>query len=147
MGRNPWLQVVRTVHGYGYAFSADVEVDEPHPPAALQPARTLCWLVCGNREFALADGEHIAGRSPDLSLWLDSPKVSRHHARLVVRGSRATIEDLGSKNGTFVQRARISAPTPLEPGDEVRIGRFRLIFRVGGSAGSTETDVVSRAPE
>jgi DNA-binding winged helix-turn-helix (wHTH) protein len=137
--------IVRTVHGYGYAFAAEVEVDESGATGTVPPVRPHCWLVCGTREFALADGEHVVGRNPEVSVWLESPKVSRHHARLIVRGSRATIEDLGSKNGTYVRRARISGPTELELGDEIRIGRFTLIFRVEETAGPTETDIVTRA--
>lgn len=136
--------IVRTVHGYGYAFTADVANDESVATETVRPVRPHCWLVCGTREFALADGDHVVGRSPEVSVWLESPKVSRHHARLIVRGPHATIEDLGSKNGTHVRSARISGPTELELGDEIRIGRFTLVFRVDGTAGPTETDIVTR---
>ena len=50
----------------------------------------------------LAEGENIIGRGVDASVWIDAPGISRHHARIVVREGTATLEDLGSKNGTYV---------------------------------------------
>jgi DNA-binding winged helix-turn-helix (wHTH) protein len=136
--------IVRTVHGFGYAFVAEV-IEDPAPPNGVdEPARAPCWLVCGSREFPLTDGEHIVGREPDAHVCLESPKVSRRHARFTVRGLSVTIEDLASKNGTSVRGARISAPLGLEPGDEIEIGPFTLVFRVGVEPGSTETAITSR---
>ena len=134
-------RIVRTVHRYGYAFASDVEEELGGAPASVSGG-ALCWLMCGPREFALPDGEHVAGREPNVGIWLDSPKVSRRHARIVVIGDRATIEDLGSKNGTFVRDVRISAPTPLQSRDEVRIGPFTLIFLISGKPEETEPDVL-----
>ena len=73
------------------------------------------------------DGEHIVGREPGVSIRLDSPKVSRHHARVTASGRAVSVEDLGSKNGTFVRGVRIGEPTRLEPGDDVQIGPIKLI--------------------
>ena len=129
--------IIRTVHGYGYAFVGEV-VDE-RPPAPDAIPRHMCWLVMGRRRFPLAEGEQIVGREPDASVWLDSPKVSRRHARLLVTGSRAIIEDLDSKNGTFVRGQRIFAPRALEPGDRIGIGPIALTFRVVRASRSTET--------
>lgn len=137
--------IVRTVHGFGYAFVADV-VDEGAPASPVAAwSGVRCWLVCGRREFPLHDGEHFVGREPDVGIWLESPKVSRRHARLTVNGAHATIEDLSSKNGTSVRDARISAPFDLEPGDEIQVGPFTLVFRVGLEARSTETELTTRA--
>ena len=60
-------------------------------------------------EFPLRDGEHIVGREANAAICLDSPNVSRRHARFVVKGRSATLEDLGSKNGSFVRGVRLSA--------------------------------------
>ena len=68
------------------------------------------------------------GRSPDCSIFLDDVTVSRKHAVLVQRNGETLIEDLGSLNGTFVNRRRIDAETRLESGDEVQIGKYRLSF-------------------
>lgn len=69
---------------------------------------------------------------------IDSPKVSRHHARIRVTGSAAVIEDLGSKNGTRVGLQNVEREMPLADGDEIEIGPARLLFWASG-AGSTET--------
>lgn len=132
--------IIRTVHGYGYAFAATVRLESPGPGGG---PNAKCWLVSRNRTFALADGEHLVGREPDVSIWLDSPKVSARHARIVARGLDVTIEDLGSKNGTFVRGQKIAAPTRLEPGDDVRIGPITLTLRVARGPTSTETETVS----
>ena len=130
--------IIRTVHGYGYAFAAEVEVDVPTPrTGALERS---CWLVTADRTFGLADGDHIVGREPGVSVWLDSPKVSRHHARVVVSGSAVTVEDLSSTNGTFVRDERISSAAALESGDTIKIGPFTLTFLVAGSLAPTEPE-------
>ena len=81
-------------------------------------------------------GEHFTpqgdrttiGRSPDNDIFLDDVTVSRKHAVLVQSGGEFRIEDLGSLNGTFVNRRRIDSATRLESGDEVQIGKYRLSF-------------------
>jgi DNA-binding winged helix-turn-helix (wHTH) protein len=136
-------RIVRTVHGYGYAFAAEVDGDDRL--AASRVAKALgggCWLVFGRRELPLTDGEHVVGREADADICLASPKVSRRHASLKVTGMHATIEDLKSKNGTSVRGERISSTVALEPGDEIEIGPFTLVFRSGVDATSTETEIV-----
>jgi FHA domain/zinc-ribbon domain len=81
-------------------------------------------------------GEHFSpggerttiGRSPDNDIFLDDVTVSRKHAVLVDDGGDYRIEDLGSLNGTFVNRRRIDSATRLQSGDEVQIGKYRLSF-------------------
>jgi hypothetical protein len=68
------------------------------------------------------------GRSPDNDIFLDDVTVSRKHAVLVQTGGELKIEDLGSLNGTFVNRRRIDSAVRLESGDEVQIGKYRLSF-------------------
>jgi DNA-binding winged helix-turn-helix (wHTH) protein len=117
--RDPrWL---RTVHGYGYAFAGDAESSAP----PLIGGYTLTW---GSREFRLGDGVHLIGREPSATVCLDSTVISRRHAQIVVAGSGARIEDLGSKNGTFVGDRPVTAPRPLRDGDEIRVGDFTLTF-------------------
>ena len=84
------------------------------------------------------------GREPGVAVRLDSPKVSRHHARLTVTGREVSIEDLGSKNGTFVRGVRIEEPTRLSPGNDIQIGPIKLIFRMVDALGGTETEVWSQ---
>ncbi|HVV60038.1 MAG TPA: FHA domain-containing protein [Gaiellaceae bacterium] len=67
------------------------------------------------------------GRSPDCDVFLDDVTVSRNHAVLVQREGGFVVEDQGSLNGTFVNRRRIDS-APLENGDELQIGKYRLTF-------------------
>jgi len=67
------------------------------------------------------------GRSPDCGVFLDDVTVSRRHAALVERDGRWHIDDLGSLNGTFVNRRRVDSAA-LEDGDEIQIGKYRLTF-------------------
>ncbi len=69
----------------------------------------------------------LIGRSPECDIFLDDVTVSRKHAVLVRRNGEFTIEDQGSLNGTFVNRARIETAT-LHDGDELQIGKYRLVF-------------------
>jgi pSer/pThr/pTyr-binding forkhead associated (FHA) protein len=68
------------------------------------------------------------GRSPDCDIFLDDVTVSRKHAVMLDRNGEVSIEDLGSLNGTFVNRKRIDSATRLQSGDEVQIGKYRLSF-------------------
>ena len=74
------------------------------------------------------EGETSIGRSPDCGIFLDDVTVSRKHAVLVQSDGQFRIEDLGSLNGTFVNRRRIDEATRLQSGDEVQIGKYRLSF-------------------
>jgi DNA-binding winged helix-turn-helix (wHTH) protein len=147
---------LQTVHGFGYRFAtagvvllpergSDLPPDlEPRPRVLERVDGPVCWLVGRDCEFRLAEGEHLVGREPGVSIRLDSPKVSRHHARVTVTGREASIEDLDSKNGTFVRGVRIEAPTRLTPADDIQIGPIKLIFRVVEGIGATETEVWSQ---
>ena len=68
------------------------------------------------------------GRSPDCEIFLDDVTVSRKHAVLLERDGAFLIEDLGSLNGTFLNRRRIEAEAELADGDELQIGKYRLTF-------------------
>jgi len=131
---------VRTVHGMGYAFCADVrEAARPAEPVTA-PTDQL-RLVFEDREVPLRQGENLLGRVEDGVTWIESEWVSRRHARIVVAGEEASLEDLGSKNRTFLQGERNSGPKPLSDGDEICLGRVVMTFRVLRVGGSTRTDV------
>ncbi len=129
--------MIRTVHGFGYAFAAEVEeTDErqkaeirlkPDPTAAA--AAVASWLILGARTIPLADGDNLIGRDPLAAIHLDWPSVSRHHARIRIAGGRATIEDLESRNGTYVRGARVTATANLADGDEIRVASVEMVFR------------------
>jgi hypothetical protein len=78
--------------------------------------------------FIPQDDRTTIGRSPDNEIFLDDITVSRKHAVLLQSEGEFRIEDLGSLNGTFVNRRRIDSPERLQSGDEVQIGKYRLSF-------------------
>ena len=69
----------------------------------------------------------LIGRSPECDVFLDDVTVSRRHAELTREGAGFTIRDLGSLNGTFVNKRRIES-SALEDDDEVQIGKYRMTF-------------------
>jgi DNA-binding winged helix-turn-helix (wHTH) protein len=132
-------QWIRTVYGFGYQFVGTVS-REAHP---FEPDSARLWLMVEGRPIPLMEGVNVIGRAPDATIQLDSPGISRYHARIVVAQGEATLEDVGSKNGTQLNARRITTATPLADGDEIRIGAVALIFRIG----SQETATVSMPPE
>lgn len=131
---------VRTVQRFGYAFVGDV-VDERGQtgPARAEPtSESGCALLWGERIVPLAEGENVVGRDPDCALRIPSGLVSREHARIVATGGRATLLDLGSKNGTLLSGQQVKGEVPLTDGDEIRIGPALLVFCATG-LGSTRT--------
>jgi DNA-binding winged helix-turn-helix (wHTH) protein len=128
-------RLIRTVHAVGYAFCAKVT------PAGTTADRICVSLRRGDRVIGLGEGEHIVGRTPDCQLMIDAPGVSRSHARIVIAGASATIAELASKNGTWVNRQRISAATQLRTADEITVGTVALIVHIGGDEVTTQTVV------
>jgi DNA-binding winged helix-turn-helix (wHTH) protein len=128
IGDKPRGGALRTVRGFGYAFSGDVlpltGTAPPRLPAAIQPR-----LVWGDRILPLRPGENVLGRDVEATVCLDAASVSRHHARIVVEATRAYLEDLGSKNGTRVNGETLSGARELKDGDQIRLGEVQLLFR------------------
>ena len=79
--------------------------------------------------FNLTGERNTIGRSPEAEVFLDDVTVSRDHALLIRRGEQWHLDDLGSLNGTYVNRSRIESQR-LEEGDEVQIGKYKLTFHV-----------------
>lgn len=123
-------QFIRTVHRFGYAFR-DVS---PRSAASF----LLKWEHGRER---LGEGAYTLGRDADADVFVNHTGVSRRHARLVISAGQATIEDMGSKNGTFVGEQRVEGVRPLKDGDVVGIGSVKLMFSVVQTQHSTETDV------
>ena len=120
---------VRTVHGFGYAFCADA-TEVSVPPRSEGPDSRAFRLIWNRREIQLAEGENVLGRDRESVVWLDSSTVSRRHARVTIAGDQALIEDLGSRNGTWVGGRKVEGPTALADHDEVKLGSVVLTFRV-----------------
>jgi DNA-binding winged helix-turn-helix (wHTH) protein len=134
---------IRTVRGFGYAFDGEVaSLDAPpSPPSSVPgPAVGPC-LVWQDQVFGLVEGENVLGRDPAAQVLVDVPGVSRRHARVVVTGSEVVVEDLESKNGTFVGDRRLERPTPLADRDQLRLGRTVLVYRLARQPGSTATEL------
>ncbi|MGD9694916.1 MAG: FHA domain-containing protein [Thermoleophilia bacterium] len=81
--------------------------------------------------FTLDRSEVTIGREPTADVFLDDVTVSRRHALIRQVDGGTTLSDLGSLNGTYVNRRRIEADEVLEDGDELQIGKFRLTYLAG----------------
>jgi len=126
---------IRTVYGFGYQFAGTVTAD------ASPPARDSgrLWLMVERRPIPLMEGPNVIGRAPDAAIQLDSPGISRYHARVTVDRGEATLDDVGSKNGTQLNGRRITAPSPLTDGDEIRVGEVALVFRRAAEMAATQS--------
>jgi DNA-binding winged helix-turn-helix (wHTH) protein len=115
-------RLVRTVHGYGYAFDGELlDLD-----ASRRGVRG--WLVGVGLRIPLVEGETVLGRLPGSDGSIVDPSVSRRHARVRASAEGVTIEDLGSRNGTEVRGERAIGEVALADGDAVRIGLVALRF-------------------
>lgn len=118
---------IRTHHGHGYRFIGAVSGETPARRAARVPSGFV--LEWDGRELPLFQGENVIGRTAVAgAIAIADPHVSGAHARIVI-AEEATIEDLESKNHTFVGAVRVTGPHRLEPGDIVRLGGPTVIFR------------------
>jgi DNA-binding winged helix-turn-helix (wHTH) protein len=125
---------VRTVYGFGYAFSGEATEACPVPPVARRHV-----LTDAGREIELLPGENVVGRDPSAEVRIDDPTVSRHHARIRVGETGASVEDLGSKNGTFLEGRSIRRAARLKSGAIVTFGSVVLTFRTFSPTESTES--------
>lgn len=130
--------LIRTAYGVGYAFDG-AAVEEHEPPLPSRGEAPGFHLVWGSRELALRQGPNVVGRGPDCECRIDSRRVSRAHARILVHGHQAQIEDLGSKNGTRLQGRPLDGSKPLANGDVILLGGEELVFRAVEVGETTET--------
>src|SRR3954464_1017489 len=129
----------------GLSPAAPPGVDTPPPRAAidaLPPGSALLVVQRGPNSGArfLLDAEKTtAGRRPDSDIFLDDVTVSRKHAEFVRKpGGVFVVRDVGSLNGTYVQRDRIDEVV-LRDGDEVQIGKYRMVFHPSPARGEADT--------
>lgn len=130
-------ELIGTVYGYGYRFVGGVTVDEQKAPATT--GRTQLYLLFDARELLLMNGDNMIGRADDATVQLDSPGVSRYHARVRVADAGATLEDNQSKNGTYLNGQRIADACVLKDGDEIRVGSVAMTFRIAAADMPTVT--------
>ncbi|HEX9160857.1 MAG TPA: FHA domain-containing protein [Thermoanaerobaculia bacterium] len=127
--------IIRTVYDYGFAFAPEIVV-AGHDPC---PRSGRFELELGSRTIPLGKGVHVIGRDAELVVSATVPSVSRRHARIVVTETAATIEDLGSTNGTVVAGQPITGAVRLYNGDLIVFGdTLSAIFRAVPAAAPTE---------
>ncbi|MGH8963412.1 MAG: oxoglutarate dehydrogenase inhibitor Odhl [Jatrophihabitantaceae bacterium] len=137
--------VTSTISSSGVLPDVDSEFStEAHQGAvdALTPGSALLVVKRGpnaGSRFLLDQDVTAAGRHPDSDIFLDDVTVSRRHAEFRREGSGYAVHDVGSLNGTYVNRERIDA-TPLSGGDEVQIGKFRLVYLTAAVRAGVGTD-------
>jgi DNA-binding winged helix-turn-helix (wHTH) protein len=138
-------RIIRTVQRFGYAFQAKA------PEEVRARAAMSYRLIWGDREIALRPGENVIGREETSALWIDHTLVSRRHARITIGEREAVLEDLGSKNGTFLGGERIEGPVKLTDKALITIGPASMIFRVlehsGSTASAKQEERGARRPE
>jgi DNA-binding winged helix-turn-helix (wHTH) protein len=144
---------IRTVHGVGYAFCGQV-ADEAAPGAdgTLRLRRTasadklLCWLTWRGTTFRLDEGDNVIGRGPRCAVFLDVDGVSRRHANIHIDAERrdVTVADLGSTNGTFIGRTRVTSPMVLQDDDRITVGSVELRVRLWASEDGPKTRRIRR---
>jgi DNA-binding winged helix-turn-helix (wHTH) protein len=135
---------IRTVHRHGYAFCGTAMDQNPATADRAGEATPKAWLVWKERVFLLTEGENVIGRDPGCNVWLDVPGVSRRHARLQVSGDVVVVEDLGSKNGTFVADTSLSAPRTIHDGETLSVGPVEVQFRLWSEAKAKGTVRIAR---
>jgi len=133
--------LIRTVHRVGYAFSGRIE-----PEGALAAPGVTHWIVQGANRIQLREGTNVIGRDPASAVWVDVAGVSRRHACVTVQGRAATLEDLGSKNGTMRGSDVVTTAVTLRDADRIQVGSVVLVFRSASSGASTDTELRQPMP-
>ncbi len=131
----PPLDVTSTLHmgSLDEVLEANENDVVPGRVPSLPPGIALLVVRRGpnaGARFLLDHDVTTSGRHPDSDIFLDDVTVSRRHAEFHRGGSGFTVRDVGSLNGTYVNRERVEQAT-LGNGDEVQIGKFRLVFIAG----------------
>lgn len=119
------------------SFRIPLTAEEAAAVSALPRHSALLVVQYGSgaigERFLLDTDRAVAGRSEQADIFLDDVTVSRKHAEFAREGDRFVVRDIGSLNGTYVNRQRIDAAV-LATGDEVQIGKFRMSFHASPQA-------------
>jgi DNA-binding winged helix-turn-helix (wHTH) protein len=135
---------VQTVVGKGYRFMAPVEslTAAGEPSASRRADHSGCpryMVKVGGHEFALPSGETVLGRDSSAGVYVDHPSVSRRHARLSIEAGRARLDDLGSRNGTFLDGRRLDGPAEIREDAIIGLGPVTLVFCILRAPASTQS--------
>ena len=95
--------------------------------------------MVGSSVVPLQEGENLIGRDEACTVRVELPSISRRHARIVVTGREATIEDLESRNGTKIGGRAVTRPTALREADRIQVGDAALTFHVSMTTPPKET--------
>jgi DNA-binding winged helix-turn-helix (wHTH) protein len=127
---------IRTIYGFGYRFAGELMMEVSAVPS--EQVRVKPWLMVERRVVPLLEGTNVIGRAADAAIQIDSPGISRYHARILVARDTVTLEDLGSKNGSYVNGALVTTRR-LSDGDQIRLGETVLTLRITSQSDQTET--------
>jgi len=133
---------IETIPRRGYRLVATVTA-APESVVSNHGVSMPFKLETDDGNHPLIQGQNVIGRTDDADICIDKTEVSRCHAMITVQGTTAVIEDLGSKNGTYVNGRQIEVPATLNNGDEIWIGRSvaRMRFLIEGEPTKTEASV------
>lgn len=127
---------LRTVHGFGYAFCAEISSSGSRPRAGS--------VVFRGQELPLLRGPNVLGRDATADVCVDDATVSRRHATITLDDDTSVIEDHDSKNGTLLDGEKITGSAPLRDGQTVVLGDASLLFRTTSHSTSTVSAVRAR---
>lgn len=115
-------------------FEDSGEFTKPEPTHGLAPGNALLIVRLGTGDesrFLIDTDVTTVGRHPESDIFLDDITVSRHHAKFVRSAGALYLEDLGSLNGTYINRTLIDGRAQLRAGDEIQIGKYRATIALG----------------
>lgn len=130
---------LRTVHGFGYSFLAEVALVEGRARGPRHVGPVLVW---GSNTFPLREGTNLIGRSTECDIHVPSARASKHHARIQVTGGEIVVDDVGSRNGTLVNGEKLHAPRRIGDGDTIAVGPALFILHAGDTETTTKGDTV-----
>lgn len=134
--------IVVTVARRGYRFAAAAQELDGGAAKGSADQYVRWWLTWNDKTLPLREGENIVGRHPASGVWINGSSVSRTHARIVATPERVVVEDRGSRNGTFVEKKRVSGPHVLIDGSTVTFGSEITTFRQWSDEASVGTEPV-----
>jgi pSer/pThr/pTyr-binding forkhead associated (FHA) protein len=110
------------------------------------PPGVCCWLMDQQAIYPLKVGVNTVGRLPDNDVVISAPYVSRRHCAILVHaGDGCELHDIASKNGTYINGRKLSGPTRLNSGDEIRMCESRLVFVTkAGPGGDGDAHLTTR---
>lgn len=132
------VESTRVITGIQDIVSEELSPDELAAVESLPKGSALLIVQRGpnlGARYLLDAPEVSAGRSPNCDVFLDDVTVSRHHATFTRRDDVTYVTDLGSLNGTYVNRELLDHEVALKRGDEVQIGKYRMVYFDSGARG------------